>query len=216
MRWIVGLTLVASLGCSSNTIDLEDEGGGGNSEGQASDGADDDDDDDADGSGGDPTTGAMTTVGPVDTGDVPMVGPAPGRYLFVVDTVVQPGTPLQWEARITRDPDAMTGQSLTLDQGSTTSPRELIGGVWDAKFLVEADGSFTIGIVPLAIDGAANPITGSQIVTSELALQSQGPLCGSVMGQLTEPLPLELAGSTFALVPVGEGEAWPTDFPLGC
>ena len=208
--------MVASLGCSSNTIDLEDEGGGGNTEGQASDGAGDDDDD-ADGSGGNPTTGSMTTtVGPVDTGDVPMVGPAPGRYLFVVDTVIQPGTPLQWEAWITRDPDTMTGQSLTLDQGSTTSPRELIGGVWDAKFLVEADGSFTIGVVPLAIAPAANPITGSDIVTSELALQSQGPLCGTLMGGVTEPLPLELAGSTFALIPVGEGEEWPVDFPLGC
>ena len=221
MRWIVGLTLSVALGCSSNTIDLEDEGGGdGTASPASSDGNGDGGTTGSD--GGDPTgalTTAMTsptTVAP-DTGDVPLVGPAPGRYLFVFDTVVQPGTPLQWEAWISREPDAMTGQSLTLGQGSTTDPREPIGGVWDAKFAVEPDGSFTIGVVPLAITGEANPITGSDVVTSEMALESQGPLCGIlVAGELTEPLPLDLLGSTFALVPVGEGEPWPTEFPLGC
>ena len=220
MRWIVGLTLSVSVGCSSNTVDLEDgdgaADGAGTTQGQAS--GTGDDRAESDGSGGDVlTTGVMTTVGPIDTGDVPFVGPAPGRYLFVVDTIVAPGLPLQWEARIGRDPDTMTGQSLTLDQNSTTSPRELTGGVWDAKFLVEADGSFTIGVVPLAITGNANPITGSDIVTTEMAFESAGPLCGDlVAGDITQPLPLELLGSTFALIPLDEGDVWPVDFPLGC
>ena len=132
-----------------------------------------------------------------------------GTFLFALDTVVQPGTPLQFIATTTFTPDGAGGtigfdlQPLSLEQGSVTTPREPVGDLINVEPVpVDEGGSFEIGSLgTLMVTGMANPITGSDIV-AEVSLTgnilSEDIYCGQAAGMVTEPLPLELAGSTFA------------------
>jgi hypothetical protein len=70
----------------------------------------------------------------------------------------------------------------------------------------------------LAIPGAANPITGSDVVVN---FELNGTLwddwyCGEVYGEIVSPISSPLDGSTFALLPLSGDEMLPLDFPLGC
>ncbi|MEM6992807.1 MAG: hypothetical protein AAF721_19990 [Myxococcota bacterium] len=227
MRWMVFVMGVGLSACQGNTIELDSGGAGteANDDGGTTLGSNDDDDDVVVDTGPvddgpDADDGPVTTTTPQPDTDGPVVsGPPEGRYLLVGDFIVQPGLPLQWEVNITRDPDSFNGQSLSLSQGSSTEPRELIGGVWPATMTLSG-AELTVVIPPLQILGEANPITGGEVISGEIVLNGRGGpdgfYCGTLDGDLAEPVALPLTGSTFALIPVGPGEAWPLDFPLGC
>ena len=203
-----------AVGCTSSTIDLEDSDSG---SAQTGDGQDSDSADGATGGTGLPGTDTDPDV-PVpepDTGD-PTNGLPEGRYLLVIDTVISPGTPLQWEVIGNSVAGTLSGQSLSLDISSLTEPRELVGGVWEASVAAQFDAM----LPALQILGEANPITGGELITSPLKLVGtavgDGSYCGEVAGEVQSPLMVPLDGSTFTLVPVGDGQAWPVDFPLAC
>lgn len=134
-----------------------------------------------------------------------------GTFLFALDTVVQPGTPLQFIATTTFTPEGAGGmigfdlQPLSLEQGSLTTPREPVGDVISVPPVpVDEGGRFEIGtdaLGVLMVTGMANPITGGDIV-AEVSLVgsilSENIYCGQADGDVTEPLPLVLTGSTFA------------------
>jgi hypothetical protein len=64
------------------------------------------------------------------------------------------------------------------------------------------------------VTGMANPITGSDIVATlalDGVIQSEDLFCGSVTGMVTQPLMLDLMGSTFAGVRVPSIDMLPGD-----
>lgn len=145
-----------------------------------------------------------------------------GTFLLALAAVIAPETPLQFFATVTFTPEgeggtiAMNLQPLSLDQLATTVPREPVGESLDiGPVAVTAGGSFELPILdPVMVTGAANPITGSDIVATlnlSGSIQSEDIFCGTVTGMVTAPLMLDLAGSTFAAVRVPSVDMLPGD-----
>lgn len=149
-----------------------------------------------------------------------------GVYLIAVDTIVSPGLPLQFIGEVTAELDATgTGpitvvfQPLSLEQGSTTVPREEVG---DA---ITIDGevveyAFTLSFPePTNVTGAANPITGSDISANlalEANIRSENAWCGGVTGDVLSPIQVPLEGSTFAAVRLADRSERPLKFACAC
>ena len=148
-----------------------------------------------------------------------------GVYLVAVDTVVSPGLPLQFLGEVTAELDAMGNgtisvefQPLSLDQGNTTSPREEVGEAITIDADVEAY-AFTLEFGETMITGAANPITGSDILADlslEGTVRSETAWCGGVVGNVLSPAVLPLANSTFAAIRLADRSERPTAFPCEC
>jgi len=190
------------VGCGP-VVDSSDSGGGSQSGSGTMDGSSGKSDSD-------------TSIGPHDvaTSDPlpPDVGGAilpsiAGEHLFAVAAVIDPAHPLQWLATVNQKDYAggatltVSLQSLALDPQSTTTPRTPVGEPRIIEIGVDADGRFGIELGEVLVPGAANPITGSDIVTT-LVLEGSivnGDLwCGNAFGMVTQPLMLDLNGSTFA------------------
>lgn len=132
-----------------------------------------------------------------------------GTYLMAVSAVIDPQHPLQWIADVDHDTSTgeltITAQSLSLDVGSTSFPREPIGEPLVLQAGLGEDGRFAIETPQVMVPGPANPITGSDIVAS-LVIQGQvfgrELWCGDVFGEVTQPLSIDLQGSTFAFEPI--------------
>jgi hypothetical protein len=234
----VALLLLPCLACTSNTIELETMAG--------SSSATEDDTASDDATVGSATATVTTTVtstttvttttatvttmgpGPVSLDDVTGprldIGVEPGdqTLLLAVDTIISPGLPLQgivWLESNGGGTIDLALQWLSLDQGSTTEPRELVGDVYAYSAIpVSPDGSFTWETGVVLIPGAANPITGSDIVASVVAeVVPQGsPYCGRVGGEVTSPINVPLDGSTHAMTAVASELELPLEFPVTC
>ncbi len=142
-----------------------------------------------------------------------------GDHLLAVSIFISPDTPLQYIATIVQTPDGdgalldISLQPLTLDVGSTTSPRLPFGPAMDIDDVeVAPDGTFEITIPVLDVPGECNPITGSDATAMDVVLAGQiedeGFWCGTVEGDLTAPIESPLSGSTFA------GTAFEDDLPV--
>jgi hypothetical protein len=205
--------LALAVGCQKNTIELETDPGTN----------DDDDDDDS----SDPTTTTMTTVSPTDDGPVATDDtgpPPPGTQLLLlaIDTVIAPGLPLQAVVNLTAGTGTvdLTLQFLSLDQGSTTSPRQPVGDVYAyAALPVDGTGTFYWDTGVILIPGAANPITGSDLVVSiqaNVVPVGTPAYCGPVGGLVTSPIEVPLDGSTHAMTAISEVTNLPLDFAVDC
>ncbi len=150
-----------------------------------------------------------------------------GTFLFALSAVIDPTHPMQFYTTVTFTPGgdggtlAMDLQPLSLDVGSTTAPRMQVGEVLSLPATpVDAAGAFGFVIEnPVMVTGAANPITGGDIVaTLELSgvIQSEDVFCGTVTGMVTQPLMLDLMGSTFAAQRVTGMDALPTEVLYAC
>lgn len=177
------------------------------------------------------TTTAATTVDHLDSGDVDVdsgprpdiaVDPESDTLLLAVDTIVSPGLPLQgivWLERGGGGTVDVQLQWLSLDQGSTTEPRKLVGDVLAYPGIpVDPDGSFLWDTGLLILPAAANPITGSDITISmSLAVEPAGsPYCGTVGGDVLSPISVPLDGSTHAMTSVASVDELPLEFPWSC
>ncbi|MEX1368667.1 MAG: hypothetical protein AB1Z98_36400, partial [Nannocystaceae bacterium] len=191
-----------ATGCQANTIDLGTDSAAASSDGAGST---------ADGASG---VGATTdvdrpTIEPADdtavaTGELPR---EPVTMLLAIETTIAPGLPLQAIVIATPGPGTvdLTMQWLSLDVGSTTDPRQPIGEVMQFSGIpVADDGSFAWTPGRLAIPGAANPITGSDILAFVEAqvLPAGEPYCGRVSGDILAPLQAPLDGSTHAMTQI--------------
>lgn len=145
-----------------------------------------------------------------------------GDFLLALSAVIAPATPLQFYATVTFTPEGEGGtvalnlQPLSLDVLATEVPRQPVGDpLMLPAVAVSATGSFELPISePVMVTGAANPITGSDIVATlnlSGSIQSEDLFCGTVTGEVTAPLMLDLAGSTFAAVRVTGLDALPGD-----
>ncbi len=148
-----------------------------------------------------------------------------GSHLLVISTTLAPDLPLQYDVTVVQTANGggalldISMQPLTLDVGSTTTPRLPLGAplVFD-DVAVAADGSFSIDVGQLDIDGLTNPVTGSDATAQNVVLDGQlvsdDSWCGTVTGDLTVPLMFDLGGTTFA--GTGYVGALPAVSELGC
>jgi hypothetical protein len=147
-----------------------------------------------------------------------------GTFLFALAAVIDLAHPLQFYSTVTftASPDGQGGmlmmdlQPLSLVPQGTTMPRLPVGDVLTLPPVpVDATGGFAIMIAEdVMVTGEANPITGSDIVaTLNLVgtIQSEDVFCGTVTGMVTQPLMLDLTGSTFASVRVPSIDMLPGD-----
>ncbi len=141
-----------------------------------------------------------------------------GTFHFsLTPTPVSATTPFQFIAETTFMANADGGgelvfslQPLSLDVGSTSTPREFVGEVITVTTQVDAGGAFMEDLGEVTLEGAANPITGSNILaTLQLtgAIQDEDVYCGIVNGMVTMPISLDLSGSTFAAVRINPEDA---------
>lgn len=180
-------------------------------------------------SSGDPTSSTVADVATTDTPVLDFGTTLPdlsGTHLFAVAAVIDPAHPFQWLATISQTAQpggaALTIelQSLALDPGATTTPRTPVGDPLVLDVLVDEEGGFGVELPQTMIPGAANPITGSDIVGTMILqgnVLDESLWCGSVTGMITQPLMLDLTGSTFAGTRLlGDGELPGDPIPAAC
>lgn len=247
LRSILGISLWWCSACVSNTIDVESASSSETSSGDGSSTRGDvppnptvgttvspDPTTSSDSTTSADSTTSLATTGPdtsdsttentgEDTGVLLDIGgkPVSELLLLAVATVVDPDHPVQgivW-LEVGDDTVDLEFQFLSLNQGSTTEPRELVGDVHSYPDIPLAlDGSFVWETGELLVPGEANPITGSDLmVTMELEVLPDGmPYCGSVGGEVTSPIIISLQGSTHAMTTVPAVDALPLVFPMSC
>src|SRR5690606_31734723 len=130
-------------------------------------------------------------------------------------TPLDPSLPFQWIATFTFTPVGMGGvvdvelQPLTLDMGSTTTPRTFFGppAVFPA-IPVAPDGTFTIDVGPMAVPAETNPIifadAQTDMVMFDVQIVDPDNVCGTVDGNVTSPIFQPLAGTTFGAIRVAD------------
>ncbi len=146
-----------------------------------------------------------------------------GTYLVALDTVASPGLPLQFIGVVDANIGMTTGegtisvefQPLSLDQGSSSEPREEVGDALVVESNVEA-GNFILDFGVTMVTGAANPLTGADI-TADIVLtggiRGMDGWCGSLTGEVSSPIQLDLEGSTFAATRLADRDELPDEFP---
>lgn len=128
-----------------------------------------------------------------------------GKFLLTVATTIDPSKPIQFitENRVTLNGDG----SATLDldiQALSAMGRMAVGNkITRSGQKIAANGDLEIVFGMVMVPGAANPITGSDIV-ADLALvgtiRSADRYCGIIHGMLLMPLMLDLSNSAWAAV----------------
>src|SRR5688572_23022052 len=218
--------VLAGSGCKNNTIELDfedtEDPAGSSTTANADDGVDDD--------GG--STGRMTTTMPgtvttpttmtTSSDDDTGSAPAPGLWLMAVSTPLDPSLPFQFLVDAT-EPEpglwTLSLQPLSLDIGSTTTPRQPAGSPFVySGVTIGGDLPFMLYTGPITIPGAANPISGTD-VTIDAGFNGAAlgdPYCGMVGGSVTAPVASDLAGSTFATTVVPDAATLPETFPVAC
>lgn len=149
-----------------------------------------------------------------------------GDFLLAISTSIDPSKPMQFLTTNTIVSDdagkfylSTTLQPLAITTGQVTTPRTPVGEPLVYEMIPIADGEFTVDAGTVMVLGAANPITGTDIVASlmmQASILSADLYCGEFSGMLMEPLPYDLAGSTFAAVRVDGPMALPTDVTINC
>jgi len=175
------------------------------------------DDGDGDGDGGGDGDG---------DGDGPLVN-MDGTYLWALETTLGPGLPLQFATTVSNMAIADDGsgatadfsfQPLSLEQNEVTTPREFVGDPLEYPAVsFDAEGNYAIDMGTVEVTGAANPVTGSDIVATLLIsgrIVHRDALCGSLSGDLLSPLEYDLAGSTFAAMRLLDDGSDPSTLPL--
>ena len=148
-----------------------------------------------------------------------------GTYLFALETTLGPGLPLQFATTVEfniNDDGSVTGdfsfQPLSLDPLEVTTPREFVGEPLefdDVPF--DAAGNYEIDMGTVMVPGAANPVSGGEIVAT---LQVAGSIvhvdafCGELTGDLSSPVIFDIDGSTFAAIRLADDGSDPTTLPL--
>ncbi len=141
-----------------------------------------------------------------------------GTFHFSLAAIIAENTPLQFIATTTFTANDAGGgqvdidlQPLSLDFGATAVPREFVGEVVSISFDVDEAGAFVMAdLGEVAVTGAANPITGSDIVATLAltgAIQDENVYCGVVNGMVTVPANIDLTGSTFAAIRIDPADA---------
>jgi hypothetical protein len=106
------------------------------------------------------------------------------------------------------------------DEDYSPAPRDDVGqAIVVTDIAVGEDGAFSLAVDEIRVEGFANSLTYRDILTS-LTLSGNlldGDLgCGSVAGNSTEPIRLNLESSTFGLIRVDDVKTYEGDFVRSC
>jgi hypothetical protein len=153
--------------------------------------------------------------GEPDDGGEPMPGERfdwSGDYVLGLAATLSPAQPLVLSAEVDVAYDLATFdmvlQPLTTE--ADDEPRTPVGETFTLEDVTYAvDGSFETPPLEVTIPGRANPISGSEIVAEVVLIgsprEADGDLpqlfCGQAEGAVSEPLQLDLTGSTFGAIP---------------
>jgi hypothetical protein len=152
----------------------------------------------------------------VEAPDMPggMFSDITGQFLLTIATSIDPSKPIQFLAdnRVTLNGDG----SGTLDfdvQALSAADRTPVGAkISRTGVPISANGDLELDFGMTMVPGAANPITGSDILgdfTLVGVIRSSDRYCGQLRGMLLMPLMLDLTGSPWAAVRVPAGSPLP-------
>lgn len=155
----------------------------------------------------------------------PAVGEADGLYIFALSARVAPKTPVLFETTLTTADDG--GGNLTISLSLLpidAETRSMIVGaaITVGPIVVDPEGAFTAEFPPiLTVAGSANPISGTELEATNVVLSGTlctptVQICGSVTGNVTKPLPIDLAGSSFSMEPIASAGVYPPQPQIDC
>ncbi|NUP11599.1 MAG: hypothetical protein HOW73_36600 [Polyangiaceae bacterium] len=131
---------------------------------------------------------------------------ADGIYLFALSASLNAKKAFAFDATVTTADDGSGGLTLDLSLQPLSKDDQVtpVGDPIVAEDLaVAADGSFDWDFGQVTLIGAANPLTGNDVIAT-LQLHGSicggddlGFICGDVTGNVTSPIMLDLEGSTF-------------------
>ncbi len=154
--------------------------------------------------------------------EVPAAGEADGDFLFALSAKLNPKKPVLFDTDLTTA-DGQNGLQFSLllqpldakDRKTAVGASSMVG-----PFDVAADGSFTAVFPPLSVDGAANGLTGSDLVAeatiSGNMCKPADFICGDITGWVTSPSMLPLDGSTFTMEKLSAPGAFPEPPKINC
>jgi hypothetical protein len=141
------------------------------------------------------------------------------------------------ETKFTPDATGGTGKltlkvtSMKLSAGNgpppTVSKSETVGTTYTVETTTNAAGVYAAALGTVNVPGAANPISGRDIVVETTQLPgkfAKGKFCSQLVGHVTTPTDIELVGedNTCIYIQVKEGDPTPvlkldlSDFPASC
>lgn len=158
-------------------------------------------------SGNDTDDSGTETDGAPDLGDP--VFPAT-EFLVVLRLSGALPTPIQLAGTVASQGGTVSFdlEYLALEVGSNDTPRTPTGEFLRVDAPVADDGTFEFAIDGTPVIGAANPIDGTDIEMSISVTGQVGAdrICGALTGAVTVPIDVDLDGSAFSGIAVGDGE----------
>lgn len=137
-----------------------------------------------------------------------------GSYLLGAAVVVDPVKPLRFKLDLAVDLEGLEIEGVLQaiavpPNNGATAPGTLVGEVYTASAALDgADGGFALDFGTIVVPAEANPILPAP-VTANLLLDgctsTPTSACGAIEGDITAPVALPLAGSTWAIVPLPAG-----------
>jgi hypothetical protein len=166
-------------------------------------------------------SGGATCAG--DPCDVPLPGVIDGEFLFTLSASLAPNRPVLFNAQLTTaaGPEGLEFdlvlQPLAAADRSTPVGDPIIAGPASAD---PTAGCFSFVFPELRVTGEANPISGTELVVpaetpAVLIGQLCSPgdfICGDVEGNVSQPIPFDLSGSTFTFEKLAAPGVYP-DLP---
>jgi hypothetical protein len=140
-----------------------------------------------------------------------------GQFIFALSTELGASTPLMFLTDITTGEDGLTFAVTPLSAEDRKTP---VGDeVVLAGYPVDAaTGTFVADLPLLKVPGAGNPITGTDI-EADIALAGaacEDVLCGTVSGEVLQPIQYTLTSSTFYMQRIAEGDPLPEQPFINC
>jgi hypothetical protein len=149
-------------------------------------------------------------------------GDVEGQYSFAISVTLAPTKPILALTDVTT-PATGSGTGFAFDAQplSAADRRTPVGQkVSLGPFQVDQNGAYRAEIPNLQVTGAANPVTGGDITADAVLsgnLCGDGRFfCGTVSGNVTKPLPLDLDGSTFTFTRVDSATDLPAQPAIDC
>jgi hypothetical protein len=198
----LSMLALAAIACSDGS-----RGGGG---------GDDDDDDGAGGSGGVGVGGGGPGAGGTST-----CTPTDGDFFMALSVSQSPTSPIVFLAALQFGSDGMHASLQPLAASDRQTP---VGAPIDAPpsgqagYPVGPDGDFSADIAGVIVPAEANSISSTEIVAdvtlSGTICADSG--CGTVGGAVTQPIMLDLTGSTFTMERVTGPDDYPEPPKINC
>lgn len=149
-------------------------------------------------------------------------GMVEGDYLLALSVSIAPTKPILSLTHVTTPVfNGGTGLAFDAQPLAAADRKSPVGSALSlGPFAVAADGAFVARLDGLHVTGAANPVTGGDIVADAVLsgnlCGSDRFFCGAVTGSVTAPIALDLAKSTFTMTKLDSPDAIPATPRIDC